>query len=73
MSNKRIIMPKATSALVDDAIMDISDANRLLEPLLRAGDLSTVQRTSQAIIKLRNAIDSLKQVPKTYKTERSSQ
>jgi hypothetical protein len=69
---QRVIMPKFTAALIDNALMDLSDAQRLLEPLLNSGDLVTVQRASQALQKIHRSVDALKEVPRAYKRERQA-
>ena len=69
----RVIMPSASAALIDEALMELSDAQRLLEPLLTTGDLLTVQRSSQALQRINRGVAALKDVPRTYKREREKE
>ena len=41
---KRKPLPYAALALIDSALMDLSDARRQLKPLLEKGDIETVAR-----------------------------
>lgn len=74
-TSRRIIMPKYTAGLIDDALMDLSEVLRQIETLLNSGDLTPVKLfglLSLITIKLNRAINNLKEVPRNYKQEREN-
>lgn len=64
-------MPKGTSELVDEALMEISKAQRELRLMMKMNDLMVVQRSSSGLEALWNAEKALRKVPVMYKRERA--
>ncbi len=58
---KRRPLPYSALALIDAALMGLSDARRQLKPLLDKGDIEVVARTGRALDEVNQAIASLKE------------
>lgn len=58
---KRKPLPYAALALIDNALMGLSDARRQLKPLLEKGDIEVVARSGRALDHVNQAIQDLKE------------
>lgn len=61
MSKKPRPFPYRAGALVDQALMDLSAAHRMIKPLLKKQDLETVASAGMALDEINRAIASLKE------------
>jgi hypothetical protein len=57
----RRALPYAAAALVDEALMTLSNARRQLLPLLEKGDIEVVARAGRALDQVNQAIGYLKE------------
>lgn len=58
---KRKSLPYSALALIDSALMGLSDARRQLKPLLDKSDIETVARAGRALDNVNQAIQDLKE------------
>lgn len=59
--SKRKPLPYSACALIDSALMSLSEAYRQIKPLLRTDNLETVARSGRALDEINQAIASLKE------------
>lgn len=62
MSHKAKPLPYRASALVDAALMSLSEAYRQIKPLLKGNDLETVARSGRALDEINQAIGNLREI-----------
>lgn len=60
--SRRKPLPYAALALIDEALMSLSEARRQLRPLLDKGDIETLARTGRTLDQINQAIQNLKEV-----------
>lgn len=59
--SKRKPLPYSALALIDDALMCLSDAHRQIKPLLEKGDIEVVARSGRALDSVNQAVRSLQE------------